>query len=227
MKFVFLHVGDDIRPTLLVRSIRRLLPDSEIIQCSNDKGARIEGIDRLHLLDDNITNLMTYRLKSFVDLGLHEPATYLDTDILLTSIFNSEAILGQSDVAVCRRTFGIDLLWDTSYKGMNLSEYRGKTLGEVYPYLACFNITSSSHFWDLCYKELLSLDPKFHYWFGDQEAIRNVLSSGACSFIEIPEFHVSCLPEYFHSSRLPIAVHFKGPERKDFMLAAARQMGLL
>ncbi len=224
MRFVFLHVGTDFRPSLMVRSIRKLLPDSEIIQCTNDISAKVEGIDRVHLMDGDVSNLMTYRLAAFADLGLKEPAAYLDTDILITSTFDINALLGDHEVAVCRRSFGNDSSFNPQFRGMNLSEYANKTLGQVYPYLACFNISRDNQFWSLCHQKLLQMDPKFHYWYGDQEAMREVLKGNDLDFCEIPEAEIACLPEHVRQDHPPKAIHFKGPTRKSLMTDVAHYL---
>jgi hypothetical protein len=226
MKFVFLHVGTDIRPELLVKSIRRFSPGAEIIQCTSSPEYRVPGIDRLFLEDGDTSNLMTYRLQVFSSLGLDSPAIYLDTDILITRKPNIEAMLGDKEVAVCRRSFSNEALINTSFRGMDLSEYKDKTLGQVYPYLASFNITKTHRFWDDCKDHLEKIDKKFHYWYGDQEAIRDVIQEENYSFRNLDEFTVSCLPEYLHIYKSPIAIHFKGPARKELMVESARKLGI-
>ena len=226
MKFVFLHVGTDTRPELLVRSIRRILPSAEIIQCTNLPEYRVPGIDQLFLEDGDTSNLMTYRLQVFSNLGLNSPAIYLDTDILITRKPNIEALLGDKEIAVCRRSFSNEALINTRFRGMDLSEYKGKTLGQVYPYLASFNITKTHRFWDDCKDHLSKIDKKFHYWYGDQEAMREVIKTKNYSFSEMEESDVSCLPEFLKSQKNPLAIHFKGESRKNLMHNFSAYLGL-
>lgn len=226
MKFVFLHVGSDFRPGLLVRSIRRTLPSAEIVQCTNHMDSCVEGVDDVFILEDDVSNLMTYRLKAFSLLGLTTPAIYLDTDILITRPFAIDQLLKDQDLAVCKRTFGSDALINTTFKGMDLSEYQNKTFGEVYPYLASFNITRTHSFWTACHEKLLNLDRKFHFWYGDQEAMREVIKTRRFTLTELAESQISCLPEYVNPANMPLAVHFKGPNRKHLMQDAARHLQL-
>jgi hypothetical protein len=227
MKFVFLHVGDDIRPKLLVKSIRKISPDAEIIQCTNSIEYKVPGIDRLFVEDGDISNLMTYRLQVFSNLRLDSPAIYLDTDILLIRKPNIKNMLEDKEIAVCRRSFSNEAPINTSFRGMNLSEYDGKTLGQVYPYLASFNITRTHRFWDECKNYLSTIDKKFHYWYGDQEAIRDVLKKEKYSFRDLSESTVSCLPEYLSTYTNPIAIHFKGRARKELMIDHAKRLGII
>jgi len=88
---------------------------------------------------------------------------------------------------------------------------------DVYPILACFTITKSNVFWIKCFENLLQIDQKFHKWYGDQEAIKNVLKLEIFNCIFLKGSQVACLPEYFQSNALPICLHFKGGKRKALM----------
>lgn len=218
-KFVFLHVGEDLRPALLVKSVRAVFPDAEIMQCTDYETDPVEGVTSVHRFDGDVQNLMTFRLMAFSRLELDVPAIYLDTDVLILSAFDIDELLQGCDVAVCRRSFANDALMNTSFRGMDLSRYAGMTLGEVYPYLACFTVTRNSEFWDATHERLLAMEPLFHYWYGDQEAIREVIRSGLFSWSELAEAKVACLPEHLHSVAVaPNAIHFKGAGRKKMML---------
>jgi hypothetical protein len=218
MNFVFFHAGIDERPTILVKSIRKVVPNATIIQCSNQENYRIEGIDELFVISGDSNNLMTLRLKSFSELGLDEPAIYLDTDIILLKKPNIKSMLNGSQIAVCKRSFNKNAPFNTNFKGMDLIEYMDKTIDEVYPYLASFNVTVSSKFWRDCYMNLEKKDKKFHYWYGDQEAMKDVVAKKYFTSSEIAESDVSCLPEFFPEYPNATALHFKGPARKDLMI---------
>ncbi len=139
-----------------------------------------------------------------------------------------EMILDGYDVAVCRREFNRSDLLNTRFRGLDLSEYSGKTLDDVYPYVACATVTDGGSFWADCLVNLTSLHRKFHYWYGDQEAIRNIVGSGKYRSVLLPESIYGCLPEY--SARIspgPSPLHFKGPGRKPMMLEYARRLKIL
>jgi hypothetical protein len=160
---------------------------------------------------------MTFRLECFSKLGLSEPAVYLDTDMLVLGKIIPKMILKNSQVICCERSFGRDGLINTSFKGMDLKEYMNKTFGEIYPILAAFTLTENSSFWTECFQELLKLDPKFHWWYGDQEAMRNVANGGKFRIGYLPESQIACLPEFATKDNPPLCLHFKGPKRKAFM----------
>jgi hypothetical protein len=227
--FVFLHVGPDATlPTLLVRSLRALHADAEIIQCADAATRAVDGVDTLWRHDADISKLMTFRLESFAALGLRSPAVYLDTDMLCVQQLDPAGMLGQGEIAVCGREFHCNDLLNTQFRNMDLTEYTGKTLAEVYPYVACTTVSADSSFWADCRENLRSLHPKFHFWYGDQEAIRNVVSAGKYGHQLLPESVYACLPdEHARAAPMPRLFHFKGAARKPLMLEHARRLRLI
>ncbi len=225
MNFVFLQVGDDQRAQLFVRSIRRGVPQATVIQCTDAKTNAIDGVDRVFRHDGDAANLMTFRLEAFAQLGLKETGTYLDSDMLLLKAFDPNEALKECDVALCERIFGKDILINVGFKRMDWSEYLGKTFGQVYPYLACLTITRSNAFWIKCAQVLRELPPKFHIWYGDQEAIRNVANSDkSLKFAHLKESAYACLPEFVDGKKLPYLIHFKGKQRKRIMMDYAQRL---
>lgn len=215
--FVFLQVGDDPYVEMMVDSINRSNPNSRIIQCSDAKTNLVPGVTEIFRLNSDCKNLMKFRLEAFSRLNLIEPAIYLDTDMLVLSEISIDQFICDVDVLLCRRSFGCDQKINTKFKGIDLSEYENKTIDEIYPILACFTVTKSHEFWDYCLLNLNNLNEKFHFWYGDQEAMRNVIASNIFKYKYLPESLVACLPEYISEKMPPLIVHFKGPQRKMLM----------
>ena len=215
--FVFLQVGDDPFAEMMVSSITLSNPNSHIIQCSDPKTGKIKDVSQVFRLDSDPTNLMTFRLEAFSKLKLAEPAIYLDTDMLILKEIFADQFLQDTEVALCNRSFARDLLINTRFRNMDLSEYCNKTLGEIYPILACFTVTKSHEFWDACLTNLWGLDKKFHWWYGDQEAMRNIANGGIFSTRYLAESQVACLPEHFNAHTNASCIHFKGANRKSQM----------
>jgi hypothetical protein len=235
MRFVFLSVGlDSFYPKLLVNSIRRVMPDAEIIQCSDPKTPKIERVDQLRIFDEDTGNLMKFRLSAFSQIGLNEPAIYLDTDMLVLKECHLNEILTVNDVILCQRSFEKENLFNTKpfllndliIKKFEYNEYENLSIFDVFPYIACFNLVKNYAFWDACYKELLKLDEKYHFWYGDQESIKRVISTGKFLYRTLPEYFVACLPEHVDFNKPPALIHFKGAHRKKMMLDAALMLGL-
>jgi hypothetical protein len=214
---VFMHVGIDPNIELFVESLRAADPSSRIIQCSDKNTARIRGVTDMFRYDGDITNLMTFRLEIFSALAMQSPAFYIDTDILMLRQESPRCLLRGNEVAVCKREYGSKDLININFKGLNLQEYRDKTFGEIYPYVACCTITENSNFWNIACKVLSGLDKKFHTWYGDQEAIRICIQNQNFSYKEIPESVYGCLPENYSEQENPVFLHFKGPSRKALM----------
>lgn len=221
---VFLHIGDDPNVELMVKSVRLTNLNAKIIQCSDLDTKKIPGVTEVFRIQSKIENIMTFRLEAFYKLGLKVPAIYIDTDLILLSAVNAFELLKTDDVAYCQRSFGSNDLINISFRGMDLSEYRNKTVGEVYPIIACFTVTRSFKFWLDCHNNLLQLEEKFHKWYGDQEAIRNIINLGIYKSRGLQEAQVACLPEFFNQNSPPLGIHFKGPFRKKIMKDAFDQL---
>ena len=221
--FVFLHVGDDPVVEMLVKSILKTNPDARLIHCADPLTAQVIGTTDIYRQDGDTSNLMTFRLDAFSGLGLNEPAIYLDTDMLVLTELDSEDILADTDVACCERSFGRNDLVNTSFRGMDLSEYKNMTMEEIYPILAAFTVTRTFDFWAACAKQLLALEDKFHFWYGDQEAMRDVARLKIFDMRLIPESVYACLPE-FAQKNSPKLLHFKGEQRKKLMSAVFRSI---
>jgi hypothetical protein len=219
--FVFLYVGDTTElPTILVRSIRAVDPAAKIIQCSDLVTPAVEGVDRVARLDGDTSRLMTFRLQSFADLAIAEPAMYMDADMVCVRRIDPGLVLGDAQVAVCRREYGMKT--PALYGAMDLSEYEGKTIGEVWPYVACCTVTGTPAFWADCRDNLLALDPKYQRWFGDQEAIRNVVATRKYTVRHLPESVYGHVPSE-KSGGSPRLLHFKGRKGKLAMIEWAQQ----
>jgi hypothetical protein len=229
LRVAFLHVGQDtVLPRILVRSIRQYNPDAHIAQCTDRASPDVSGVDQVFRLDGDTDRLMTFRLRCFAGLTISEPTLFLDTDMVCTDRIDAAAELGGHDVAVCVREFNKDMLLDPRAMDLDLHEYEGRTLNEVYPYLACAVIAKNPEFWSLCLSNLMSLPDKFHRWFGDQEAMRNVIADSDWSVGRLRESLYACLPHAVNDpTHRPKLFHFKGPMRKQWMIDGAREAGWL
>jgi hypothetical protein len=60
---------------------------------------------------------------------------------------------------------------------------------------------------------------KWHYWMGDQEALREVARSGVYSVKDLPEYVFGNLPDEPAVRGIePAVLHFKGRDRTPLML---------
>ena len=222
---VFMHVGSDTQQaTVMVRSFRSHNPEAQIIQVADMDSPAIEGADevaRWPMPDDNI---MLFRMRCFAALPTSDRAWFLDTDMLchrpLTYLGE-----GRPQAAVCLRQANGPIK-PTFYQGVDiLAQYAGKTAMEVYPYLGCATMVDDCDFWSACLTQMENLDPKFHRWFGDQEALRDVVSRGDYNVGRLPDGIYACPPERMNASTAMIT-HYKG-KRKHLMMVRAAQDGIL
>jgi hypothetical protein len=83
-------------------------------------------------------------------------------------------------------------------------------------------------FWCRCLEEFLRLPAKFQHWFGDQEALRNVVNARRDAIRWLPESIYACFadlePKREHATRIKLC-HFKGPGLKQMMLDCAKMIG--
>jgi hypothetical protein len=83
-------------------------------------------------------------------------------------------------------------------------------------------------FWCRCLEEFLRLPAKFQHWFGDQEALRNVVNARRDAIRWLPESIYACFadlePKREHATRIKLC-HFKGPGRKQMLLDCAKMIG--
>ena len=224
MIFCFFQVGDVIFPELLVKSIRKYIPNAYIIQSTDIKTKAICGVDKIYRYDGDISNLMTFRLESNANIDLLGQTIFLDTDMLVLRNFTLANFIDH-DVVLCEREFDIKAIVNTKFNGMNMTMYENKTLKEAWPFLGCLNIVKDKSFWKVCSEILHALDPQFHFWYGDQEAIKRFTQKNpSLNYGYARESEYACLPEYIKGNEFPLIAHFKGHHRKDLMIKMASEL---
>jgi hypothetical protein len=217
--FVFFHVGDDWKmQDRLAKSIRKTMPDAHIIMLTDADTPIPDGVDyRIGKYDR--AKLMTERLRAFAELRLDKPAMYIDSDMEMIAPVNPAVILGEKEVVMCRRSFNRYATFNPQQRGLDFSEYEGKTIDQVYPYLACATFTKDWTLWARLYDTLrLFIPEKFHIWYGDQEALRVcALGIEPFRFGSIPESEIACLPEFYGDTSLHGTdvrfIHYKGDRK--------------
>jgi hypothetical protein len=217
--FVFFHVGDDIsQPAMLVESIVRTNGDCKVIQCTDNKSPVVPGVSEIKRFSGDISKLMVFRLQAFAELALSEPAIYLDTDMLVLRKVEIDTLIRDKNALMCERFFHRSAMFNVDFRGLSFHEYQGKTIGDVYPVIACTTITRSYVYWSDLKAILDGLDEKFHLWYGDQEAMRRWTErEHRSSFEFLSEAIYACLPEERNFVNSAKVLHFKGPARKPFM----------
>jgi hypothetical protein len=210
--FVFMYVGDDISgPQKMVKSILRHNPDANIIMCTDQTTPDVLGVTDRREFDLDRAELMTSRLKCFAELKFAEPALYIDTDMIFIERVEVDKLLGENEIAMCRRDFQKDVQFNPYQRGIDFAEYAEMTIDDVYPFVACATATRNGDPWIEMYAMLNDMDKKFRKWYGDQEALREYAKKHKCG--EMPESIVGCLPEFNHDGAK--ILHYKGEARKQ------------
>jgi hypothetical protein len=220
--FAFFHVGDDIsQPQKMVKSLLRHNPDAYITMYTDRDTPDVMGITQRVESEVNREELCYHRVKAYAETPatLIVPVMYLDTDMLVQGeIVVKDLLEPHKNVTFLRREFQRDAVFNVDQRGINFSEYEGKTIDEVYPYVGCTVVAEGVHVW----KDLLAiydaLDPKFRRWYGDQEALRIYAEKYPERVSEINESVYGCLPE--HKTDDAKILHFKGEARKKLFEVA-------
>lgn len=218
--FVFFRTGESHELWYVrkfVRSLRESNPNAEIIMCTDKDTPDIDGVTRrVEFVLDN-QDYMEQRLRAYITLNLDHPAMYLDDDMIVRKRINPDELLGDKRVLLCRRYFDTNHSFNPDIKGLNFDEYKGKPLGEVFPYLACATITRDVSVWKELLHILYCTAPKYRKWYGDQEAMKILVKTmDEGQYGDLPEQDYACLPEYL-GKRDPKIIHYKG-ERKEQMV---------
>jgi hypothetical protein len=221
--FVFFHVGSDLAmPTAMVASVKKHNPGAEIIQVTDRETPTVEGVTWAHPTTGDPAHLMLWRTQAFAALQLSQPALYMDTDMLVRKPIHPELLLGEAIIAVCRRSFMRDAIFNVHQRGQDYSEYAGKTLDQIYPYLGCATITPDAGVWVKLAERYAALPDKFKAWYGDQEVLRDYVHSLSPLFVrKLDEYRYACLPEHFAEFPSPVIAHYKGKRKAQMFTDAA------
>lgn len=217
--FVFFHVGNDLTmPTAMVASVAAHNPGAEIIQVTDFETPTVPKVTWSYPTRGDKAQLMLWRTMAYAELGLDQPALYMDTDMLMRKQIFPADLLGDADLAVCRRSFGRDLIFNANQRGQDYCEYTGFTLDRVYPYVGCAVITKSYRQWDDMTALYQALPEKFKVWYGDQEVLREY-GQPPRKVVHLPESQYGCLPEHLAEFPHPSIVHYKGARKAQMFTA--------
>ena len=220
MIFVFLHIlkshDDDCSiQELFVKSVYTFFPNARLIQVSDLKTPKVKNVKEVFRFDGDPSKIMEFRINANQELDLKEPAIYIDSDMVLLKKFNEENFIINKKNVLLKRTFNNDFIMKENFKNIEFKEFKNRTLGEIFPFLACFIKSNSSDFWLQMKNELNLIDSKYLYWYGDQVALKNLVKKSFENFDFVDEKLFACPPEYLDKKKFPFIVHFKGNFNKS------------
>lgn len=220
--FVFFHVGEDVSfPTKMVASIKDIMPDAEVIMCTDDATPKVPGVSERKISQGDVKQIMYWRTRAFAEAKIMRPAMYIDTDMLFLLPVNPAAILDDREIVFCRRSFDRDVGFNGEQRGGVFKQYHNIPLGTLYPYLGCATITKNYHAWKGLAILMGFMNANFKQWYGDQEALKVYSHMLYPELVgEIHEMDYACLPDRMTEGYVPYILHYKGPARKEAFLRA-------
>ena len=220
--FVFFHVGADITmPTKMVRSLKAVMPEAEVVMCTDEATPEVEGVTWFKRSTGNYQQLMYWRMRAFAEARITKPAMYVDTDMLFVLPINPAAILEEREIIFCRRSFDREAKFNGQQRDGMFKQFDGIPLGTLYPYLGCATVTKNYHAWKAMGILMGFMDERLRSWYGDQEALKIYSHMLYPELVgEMQELDYACLPDRVPDGHVPHILHFKGPARKEAFLNA-------
>lgn len=220
--FVFFYVGADISvPTKMVASLKAVMPEAEVIMCTDDATPEVPGVSERKISRGDVNQIMYWRTRAFAEARIMRPAMYIDTDMLFLLPLDPATILDDREIMFCRRTFQRDMGFNGEQRGGAFKELNNIPLGTLYPYLGCATITKNYHAWKALSILMGFMGSNLRSWYGDQEALKIYAHMLYPELVgEIHEVDYACPPDEMSEDFVPYIVHYKGDANKEAFLNA-------
>ena len=212
----FVSIGDESHncADLLVKSIKKTNSNCRIIQISNKEDRNISDIDEKIIFDFKSATFMFNRLESQIAvLEKFGPTIFLDTDMLVNKDLNAifDRLLNNDIVFTQRKN---NFYINDTFQNIKFPEFTNKTINEVMPFNGGFLGVSNIFVQKKLLQIYLELPSKFHYWYGDQVALKKIYDT--------KEFKISLLDSNYNYNVKDISnydkniciYHFKGRFKK-------------
>ncbi len=222
INIAFLNVGGDTRQAeLLCRSVKISNPTAKLTHITDNVSPDVSGVDDVVRHEEKADNLMYFRTLVFSKLPIDNPTYFLDTDMLVM-----KELPELDGVGFCVREFQRSTTFNHLFRGLDLSEHKGQTLGDVYPIIGCTTFSNERSVWSEVHTIYEQLPLKYRTWYGDQEALKRYVERYT-DYIPLYESEFACLPDFYPENRNKAKiVHFKGSSRKSIMVKAAKELGI-
>lgn len=194
----------------MVRSLRSHAPDVRVVQLSDMRTPRVDGVDTIARLDEEVTsrNIMLARMAMFSKHIRHAngPTIYCDVDSLW---------LRAPDFSMA--DFDIGVLYRAGQPAM--------------PYVGCMIYTRPNErairFWAEWSCLMQALPDRLHSWWGDQVSLALLLGLDGmpgdrinvrgCRVGILDAYEHAMIPSFKDQDMNAAMVHFKGKSRKEMM----------
>ena len=204
----------------LVKSIKKNHPNCRIIQISTEKDRDVIGVDEKLIFNFKMSALMLNRLESQIKvMEYYGPTVFLDSDMLvnknLNEVFN---LLKKYDLIITGRKKNFYLQNTVFIYEHNLSikfpEFTNKTINEVMPYNGGFIGASNISVLKKLLEIYLSLPSHFHYWYGDQVALKKIYDAKKFKILVLDSNYNYSVKDLSNYEKKICIYHFKGRFKK-------------
>lgn len=213
MRVAFLHVEEKRNnpqlqrrlAQIMVRSVKRAVKDSWLIQMTDFDTPKLDGVDELIRAPMDTPNFMTYRLQHLT--RLKGEVLILDTDVIVLED-PSKVFTKPFDVALTKRDKHI------------VARRMGYTENDpVMTYNTGVMFSRNRDFWKDALAHCRTLEDRHQQWFGDQISVAAIVEQRKYDVMVLPCDKWNYTPrapdEFFIDKKI---VHFKGTARKARML---------
>lgn len=200
----FVHVlPDNTIPSLMVASVRSVMPGAEIVQMSDPATPRVPGVDTVVRREWDGMKVTQFRLAHMAELD-RPAAIFIDPDVVVQRPLDH----------VFEQPFEVAL----TVRHEPLRDLDGVDIAALMPYNMGVSFSRQPRFWAAARDYCGQLpDDAHNNWYGDQLALKHVVDTGAFHVLELP------CEQYNYSPRTEeedvgerYVVHYKGM-RKDWM----------
>ena len=212
----FVSIGDESHncADLLVKSIKKTNSNCRIIQISNKEDRNISDIDEKIIFDFKSATFMFNRLESQIAvLEKFGPTIFLDTDMLvnkdLSAIFDR---LLNNDIVFTQRKNNFYI--NDTFQNIKFPEFTNKTINEVMPFNGGFLGVSNIVVQKKLLQIYLELPSKFHYWYGDQVALKKIYDTKEFKILLLDSNYNYNVKDISNYDKNICIYHFKGRFKK-------------
>lgn len=203
MVIAFLHARQSPDcAALMVAAVKRHMPAVTLLQLTDETTPILDGCVAKRRPWN--AKVMLWRMEHLCDLNESE-LLVLDTDVIVQA--NLKPVVWHPfDAAL---TWRAGPIWDRD----------GNDVADLMPYNCGVMFARGASFWQACLARMLLMHEDAQAWWGDQIAVRKVAESGEFRILELKCDEYNYTPSHADEdvSRRR-AVHYKGPNRKQWML---------
>lgn len=194
---------------MMMRSCRKVMPDVPIIQLTDQSTPALYGVDEVRRRSHAHTAML--RVEHYI--ACEGEWVFLDTDILLQR--DIRAVFDEPfDVAIADRVGCV-----TPTEGDDYPLYQSM------PYNSGVVFSRSPDFWRAVLHHMETVPPEKKSWMGDQYGVNAVIQQGRFTVKVLPGRQYNCPPVHRRDACAEAAIlHFKGPQRKEWLLARFQEV---